>query len=37
MNNKKLIYLLSADDIKVEDIPEDSFVIYQGHHGDEGA
>lgn len=33
----KLIYLLGADNIRVDDIPEDSFVIYQGHHGDEGA
>ena len=33
----KLVYLMGADNIREEDIPEDSFVIYQGHHGDEGA
>lgn len=35
--NSKLIWLLGADRINVPDIPEDAFVIYQGHHGDEGA
>lgn len=33
----KLVYILGADNIKTEDIPEDAFVIYQGSHGDEGA
>ncbi|CCE78365.1 Piso0_000986 [Millerozyma farinosa CBS 7064] len=33
----KFIYLLNADEIKSEDIPKDSFVVYQGHHGDVGA
>lgn len=28
---------MGADNIREEDIPENSFVIYQGHHGDEGA
>lgn len=31
------MYLLGADNFREEDIPEDSFVIYQGHTGDEGA
>lgn len=33
----KMIWLLGADEIKPSDIPEDAFVIYQGHHGDVGA
>ena len=33
----KMIWLLGADEIKNSDIPEDAFVIYQGHHGDRGA
>lgn len=33
----KLVYILGADNIKTEDIPEDAFVIYQGSHGDEGS
>ncbi|WP_448605816.1 NADH-quinone oxidoreductase subunit NuoG [Neorickettsia risticii] len=32
----KLVYLLGADDC-VDSIPEDAFVVYQGHHGDRGA
>jgi NADH dehydrogenase (ubiquinone) Fe-S protein 1 len=33
----KVVYLLGADNFRKEDIPEDAFVIYQGHSGDEGA
>lgn len=33
----KLVYILGADNIRTQDIPEDAFVIYQGTHGDEGA
>lgn len=33
----KVVYLLGADNFRAEDIPEDAFVIYQGHSGDEGA
>jgi len=33
----KFLWLLGADEIKAEDIPKDTFVIYQGHHGDRGA
>ncbi|KAG9286575.1 hypothetical protein G9A89_005343 [Geosiphon pyriformis] len=33
----KFIYLLGADEINPEDIPKDTFVVYQGHHGDIGA
>ena len=33
----KMIYLLGADETTSADLPKDSFVIYQGHHGDRGA
>ena len=33
----KVIFLLGADEINLEKIPSDSFVIYQGHHGDKAA
>lgn len=33
----KVVYLLGEDEFRHEDIPEDAFVIYQGHTGDEGA
>jgi NADH dehydrogenase (ubiquinone) Fe-S protein 1 len=33
----KFLYLLNADNITAADIPRDSFVVYQGHHGDAGA
>jgi NADH dehydrogenase (ubiquinone) Fe-S protein 1 len=33
----KLVWLLGADEIGASEIPQDSFVIYQGHHGDRGA
>lgn len=36
-HSPKLVYILGADNIRTEDIPEDAFVIYQGSHGDEGA
>ena len=32
----RLLYLLGADECGLER-PEDCFVVYQGHHGDEGA
>jgi NADH-quinone oxidoreductase subunit G len=32
----ELVYLLGADEIEAEEF-KDSFVIYQGHHGDRGA
>jgi NADH dehydrogenase (ubiquinone) Fe-S protein 1 len=31
------VYLLGADEIQPSDISPDSFVVYQGHHGDTGA
>lgn len=33
----KVVYILGADNFRHEEIPEDAFVIYQGHTGDEGA
>lgn len=33
----KMVWLLGADEIEEADIPQDAFVIYQGHHGDKGA
>ncbi|KAJ3038409.1 NADH dehydrogenase Fe-S protein subunit 1 ndufs1 [Rhizophlyctis rosea] len=33
----KFMYLLNADDISPKEIPQDAFVVYQGHHGDVGA
>jgi NADH dehydrogenase (ubiquinone) Fe-S protein 1 len=33
----KFIYLLNADEIDPKSIPQDAFVVYQGHHGDIGA
>lgn len=38
-NPPKILYLLGADEgvITKNDIPNDCFIIYQGHHGDRGA
>lgn len=33
----KFIYLLNADEVNPKEIPQDAFVVYQGHHGDLGA
>lgn len=32
----KLVFLLGSDNFRPEDIPEDAYVIYMGHTGDEG-
>lgn len=32
----KAVYLVGADDL-AQEIPRDAFVVYQGHHGDQGA
>eukprot|EP00158_Paraphelidium_tribonemae_P004536 Partr_v1_DN26810_c0_g1_i1_m40697 putative NADH dehydrogenase (ubiquinone) Fe-S protein 1, 75kDa (NADH-coenzyme Q reductase) len=37
LGKSKFVYLLGADDLTRDDIPEDAFVVYQGHHGDVGA
>merc|ERR1719461_1021617 len=36
-DNLKFVYLLGADEMDVDAIPEDAFVVYQGSHGDAGA
>ncbi|ESO88030.1 hypothetical protein LOTGIDRAFT_206956 [Lottia gigantea] len=38
-NPPKVLYLLGADEAVLtrEDLPKDTFIIYQGHHGDRGA
>lgn len=36
VGNPKIVFLLGSDNFRPEDIPEDSFVIYMGHTGDEG-
>jgi len=33
----KFIYLLNADEVDPKSIPQNAFVVYQGHHGDIGA
>lgn len=35
-NKSKVVFLLGSDNFRKEDIPEDAFVIYMGHTGDEG-
>jgi NADH dehydrogenase (ubiquinone) Fe-S protein 1 len=39
LKNKKpkVVFILGADNFRHEEIPEDAFVIYLGHTGDEGA
>ncbi|KAE9598817.1 putative oxidoreductase [Lupinus albus] len=36
LESAKLVYLMGADDIDLDKIPADAFVVYQGHHGDKG-
>ncbi|ORZ29429.1 NADH dehydrogenase 78K chain precursor, 5-prime end [Catenaria anguillulae PL171] len=33
----KFVYLLNADNVDAKDVAKDAFVVYQGHHGDNGA
>jgi NADH dehydrogenase (ubiquinone) Fe-S protein 1 len=37
LSESKLVYLLNADQVSESDLPKDAFVVYQGHHGDNGA
>ncbi|KAF5191588.1 Nadh-ubiquinone oxidoreductase subunit [Thalictrum thalictroides] len=30
----KFLYLMGADDVNLDKLPGDAFVVYQGHHGD---
>uniref|UniRef100_A0A2P2JI87 NADH dehydrogenase n=1 Tax=Rhizophora mucronata TaxID=61149 RepID=A0A2P2JI87_RHIMU len=32
----KFVYLMGADDVNLDKVPSDAFVVYQGHHGDHG-
>ncbi|CAK9164070.1 unnamed protein product [Ilex paraguariensis] len=34
IESAKFLYLMGADDTNLEKLPEDAFVVYQGHHGD---
>lgn len=36
VDKAKVVFLLGSDNFRPEDIPEDAFVIYMGHTGDEG-
>jgi NADH-quinone oxidoreductase subunit G len=36
LSDMDIVYLLGADEIKINDL-SDAFVVYQGHHGDAGA
>ncbi|KAG2715203.1 hypothetical protein I3760_03G066700 [Carya illinoinensis] len=34
IESAKFVYLMGADDVDMEKVPADAFVLYQGHHGD---
>ena len=36
IETSKFLYLMGADDVSLEKLPSDAFVVYQGHHGDRG-
>ncbi|CAH9087700.1 unnamed protein product [Cuscuta europaea] len=36
VGSAKFVYLMGADDVNLDKIPSDAFVVYQGHHGDRG-
>ncbi|XP_057501005.1 NADH dehydrogenase [ubiquinone] iron-sulfur protein 1, mitochondrial [Actinidia eriantha] len=36
IESSKFLYLMGADDVSLEKLPSDAFVVYQGHHGDRG-
>ncbi|XP_022844256.1 NADH dehydrogenase [ubiquinone] iron-sulfur protein 1, mitochondrial-like [Olea europaea var. sylvestris] len=36
IESAKFLYLMGADDVNLEKVPDDAFVVYQGHHGDRG-
>ncbi|KAI4367083.1 hypothetical protein MLD38_022861 [Melastoma candidum] len=35
LKSAKFVYLMGADNIDLKAIPDDAFVVYQGHHGDQ--
>ncbi|KAL5743551.1 hypothetical protein ACOSQ2_026667 [Xanthoceras sorbifolium] len=36
IESAKFVYLMGADDLNLDKLPKDAFVVYQGHHGDHG-
>ncbi|KAJ6824434.1 NADH-ubiquinone oxidoreductase subunit [Iris pallida] len=34
IESAKFLYLMGADDVSLDKVPDDAFVVYQGHHGD---
>lgn len=36
IESAKFVYLMGADDVNLDKLPSDAFVVYQGHHGDHG-
>ncbi|RZR81540.1 hypothetical protein BHM03_00007794 [Ensete ventricosum] len=36
IQSAKFLYLMGADDVNLDKLPDDAFVVYQGHHGDKG-
>ncbi|KAL6552031.1 hypothetical protein OROGR_008185 [Orobanche gracilis] len=36
IDSAKFLYLMGSDDVNLEKLPHDTFVVYQGHHGDRG-
>uniref|UniRef100_N1QXW8 NADH:ubiquinone reductase (H(+)-translocating) n=1 Tax=Aegilops tauschii TaxID=37682 RepID=N1QXW8_AEGTA len=34
VKSAKFLYLMGADDVNLDNLPADAFVVYQGHHGD---
>ncbi|KAM3283314.1 hypothetical protein P3S67_026959 [Capsicum chacoense] len=36
IESAKFVYLMGADDVSLDKLPDDAFVVYQGHHGDRG-
>ncbi|KAG8662533.1 hypothetical protein MANES_01G120700v8 [Manihot esculenta] len=36
IESAKFVYLMGADDVNLDKLSKDAFVVYQGHHGDHG-
>lgn len=36
IESARFVYLMGADDVKLDKLPSEAFVVYQGHHGDRG-
>ncbi|KAI9162421.1 hypothetical protein LWI28_027142 [Acer negundo] len=36
IESAKFVYLMGADDVNLDKLPDDAFIVYQGHHGDRG-